>query len=81
MDVVMPGASGFHATRSIAKDRETESIPVIMLTSKDQVADKLWAFRQGAMGYLVKPVAERELMDTVDNLLEITTLADTREAC
>jgi twitching motility two-component system response regulator PilH len=40
-----------------------------MLTSKDQVTDKLWAFQQGALGYLVKPVQEQELVNTINNLL------------
>ena len=79
MDVVMPGTSGFQATRSIASHKETENIPVVMLTSKDQVADKLWAFRQGALGYLVKPVQEPELLETVDNLLEISVKIDSDE--
>jgi twitching motility two-component system response regulator PilH len=81
MDVVMPGASGFQATRSIANHRDTENIPVVMLTSKDQVADKLWALRQGAMGYLVKPVEERELLDTIDNLLGLMAPENALEAC
>ncbi len=79
MDVVMPGTSGFQATRSIANDRTTENIPVVMLTSKSQVADKLWAFRQGALGYLVKPVQEPELLETIDNLLNISDTVETGE--
>ena len=72
MDIIMPGGNGYHATRKIANNEGTENIPVVMLTSKDQVTDKLWALRQGAMGYLVKPVQEKELLDTVDNLLNIS---------
>ncbi len=79
MDVVMPGTSGFHATRRITKNKSTENIPVLMLTSKNQVADKLWAFRQGALGYLVKPVQEPELLQTVNNLLDISAKVDSDE--
>lgn len=71
MDVVMPGKNGYHATRKIVNGEDTENIPVVMLSSKDQTTDKIWALRQGAMGYLVKPVPEQELLDTVGNLLEI----------
>ena len=83
MDVVMPGASGFQATREISRRPETADIPIVMLTSKDEVTDKLWAFRQGAMGYLVKPVDEQELLVTVENLLNITPMEmdDVLEAC
>lgn len=69
MDVVMPGANGFQATRAITKGANTSHIPVVMLSSKDQTADKIWALRQGAINYLVKPVREEELLATVGQLL------------
>lgn len=69
MDVVMPGAGGYRATREIANNKKTEKIPVVMMSAKDQITDKIWALRQGAMGYLVKPVKEEELLKTVNNLL------------
>jgi twitching motility two-component system response regulator PilH len=42
MDVVMPGMNGFQATRRLTKDPATASIPVIMITTKDQDTDKIW---------------------------------------
>ena len=62
MDVVMPGMSGFEATRAISKNAETSDIPVIICSSKDQETDKAWGLRQGARDYLVKPVDEKTLM-------------------
>ncbi|TRZ99799.1 MAG: response regulator [Rhodocyclaceae bacterium] len=56
MDVVMPGTNGFQATRALAKDEATKSIPVIICTTKDQETDKLWGMRQGAQAYITKPV-------------------------
>jgi twitching motility two-component system response regulator PilH len=73
MDVVMPGANGFQATRTLTRHRRTRHIPVVMLSSKDQTADKLWALRQGAINYLVKPVQEKELIATVGQLLGTAT--------
>ena len=70
MDVVMPGKNGYEATRKIANDELTARIPVVMMTTKSEVTDKLWALRQGALGYLVKPVAEDELVSTISNLLD-----------
>lgn len=69
MDVVMPGMNGFQATRQISKDSETSSIPVIMVTTKDQETDKVWAMRQGAKDYLVKPVREKALIEHVNMVL------------
>lgn len=57
MDVVMPGVNGFQATRKLAADPDTRSIPVIMVTSKNQETDRIWGMRQGAVDYLVKPVS------------------------
>lgn len=62
MDVVMPGTNGFQATRQITKDPETASIPVIIVTTKDQETDKVWGLRQGAKDYLTKPVDESALI-------------------
>jgi twitching motility two-component system response regulator PilH len=62
MDVVMPGMNGFQATRKLTRDPATANIPVIMITTKDQETDKIWGMRQGAVEYLVKPVAEKELV-------------------
>jgi twitching motility two-component system response regulator PilH len=36
-----------------------------MITTKDQETDKIWGMRQGAVEYLVKPVAERELVEKI----------------
>lgn len=62
MDVVMPGKNGFQITRAIARDPETENVPVIICTSKDQETDRIWGLRQGARDYLVKPINAEELL-------------------
>ncbi len=68
MDVVMPGMSGFETTRSITKDPQTASIPVIICTTKGQETDKAWGLRQGARDYIVKPVTETVLMEKIKAL-------------
>ena len=62
MDVVMPGTNGFQATRTISRDTATRHIPVILCTTKSQETDKVWGMRQGAKGYLVKPINPKELL-------------------
>jgi len=69
MDVVMPGLNGFQATRQLTRTPETADIPVIIVTTKDQETDRVWGTRQGAKGYLVKPVAEDSLINTINDLL------------
>ena len=68
MDIVMPGMSGFEATRAISKDPETSAIPVIICSTKGQETDKAWGLRQGAKDYLVKPINEKVLMDKIKSL-------------
>ena len=69
MDVVMPKVNGFQATRQITKNPSTSHIPVIIVTTKDQETDKIWGERQGAKGYVVKPVDEAILIDTIKPFL------------
>lgn len=68
MDIVMPGMSGFEATRSIARNPETASIPVIICSTKGQETDKAWGLRQGARDYMVKPINEKTLIDKLKAL-------------
>ncbi|MFN7784551.1 MAG: PleD family two-component system response regulator [Lysobacterales bacterium] len=69
MDVVMPNLNGFQATRSISKEPATAHIPIVLVTTKDQVTDKVWGLRQGAKAYLTKPVNEAALISLVRDLL------------
>lgn len=65
MDVVMPGMNGFQATRTINRNEATRHIPIIMCTSKNQETDMVWAKRQGAVEYVVKPVDPQELLSKI----------------
>jgi len=69
MDVVMPELNGFQATRELSRSSVTGDIPVIMVTTKDGETDVLWAKRQGAKAYLVKPAKEKDLMKTIKEML------------
>lgn len=68
MDVVMPGLNGFQATRMLSRDPATKAIPVIMCTTKNQETDRVWGLRQGAIDYLVKPIAAEELLAKIKML-------------
>ena len=65
MDVVMPGKNGFQLTRQITRDPDYAQIPVIMCTSKKLETDKVWAMRQGAADYVIKPVNASELLGKI----------------
>lgn len=65
MDIVMPGQNGFQVTRAIARDPETQNVPIIICTSKGQETDRIWGLRQGARDYIVKPVDPAELLSKI----------------
>jgi twitching motility two-component system response regulator PilH len=69
MDIVMPDMNGFQATRKISRATETKHIPVIIVSSKDQETDKVWGERQGAKGYITKPVDKDKLVELISQLL------------
>ena len=69
MDVVMPEVNGFQATRVLSRDVTTADIPIIMLSSKSQKTDKVWAERQGAKHYITKPANPKLLLSTLRNIL------------
>ncbi|MDW8479667.1 MAG: response regulator [Xanthomonadales bacterium] len=69
MDVVMPNLNGFQATRQISRDQETSHIPIILVTTKDQETDRVWGLRQGAKGYITKPIDEKELVKAIQQHL------------
>jgi twitching motility two-component system response regulator PilH len=68
MDVVLPGQSGFQATRILSKDPETKHIPIIIVSSKGQETDRVWGMRQGAKDYLVKPIKKADLLAKISAL-------------
>jgi twitching motility two-component system response regulator PilH len=69
MDIVMPDMNGFQATRQICRGATTSHIPVIIVSSKGQETDKVWGQRQGASGYLTKPVDVDTLLSVMKSLI------------
>jgi twitching motility two-component system response regulator PilH len=61
LDVNMPGMDGFATLREIRKDAELKATPVVLVTSKNQKADRMWAQMQGANGYVTKPYTAEDI--------------------
>lgn len=68
-DVVMPGIDGLTLLKTLKTNVDTNHIPVILLSSKNDVADRMAGWEKGADGYLGKPFSIEELQSMVDNLI------------
>ena len=67
MDVMMPGMDGFTACRKL-REEANSTTPILMLTARDTLDDKLAGFESGADDYLVKPFALKELLARITAL-------------
>ncbi len=65
LDVVMPERNGFQVCRELKGSNDFNSIPVILVTSKDTASDRYWGEQQGADGYVTKPFTREELLRAV----------------
>jgi len=72
LDVMMPGVSGLDLVGQLRARRDTATLPVILLSAKGEVADRVAGLKAGADEYLVKPIDTAELMARVAGLLERT---------
>lgn len=62
MDVNMPEMDGFAATRTLKADNATKDIPIIIVSVRDQKADKAWGQMLGARAHVTKPYSDEEML-------------------
>lgn len=69
LDIVMPNMNGYELCRWIKNRPSTESIPVIICSSKGEEFDRYWGMKQGADAYITKPFRPTDMIGTVKQLL------------
>ena len=69
LDIMMPGMDGFQALRKI---REFSNVPIIMLSAKGEVADRVVGLELGADDFLPKPFEPQELLARIQSILRRT---------
>ncbi len=69
LDVMLPDISGLEVCRQLRQQRETEMLPVIMLTARTEEVDRVMGFEVGADDYMGKPFSPRELVLRVGAIL------------
>ncbi len=70
LDIMLPGMDGFEVCRSI---RKSSDLPIIMLTARGEVMDRVVGLELGADDYLAKPFEPRELVARIQNILKRVT--------
>jgi len=69
LDIMMPGESGLALTKKLRKNIST---PIILLTAKGEIDDRIIGLESGADDYLVKPFSPKELLLRINNILKKT---------
>lgn len=72
IDNYMPGMSGMEFLRFCKRDEVLKVIPQIMITTSDEEADQLEAFREGAYDYITKPFRRAVVMARVNHVMELS---------
>ncbi len=73
LDIMLPGIQGVEVCRMIRSNPKTESLPVIMLSAKAEMTDKIRGLNTGADDYMTKPFTPGELVARVRALLRRTS--------
>ncbi len=77
LDVMLPGMDGFQVLRKI---RQESTVPVLMLTAREQEMDRVMGLESGADDYIVKPFSFRELLARVRANLRRAAMSQTAPA-
>lgn len=74
LDINMPEISGYELCKILRNSNVLKDIPIVMVTGRDGIVDKLRAKMVGATDYLTKPFYPQQLLDTIHNNLYSQTL-------
>jgi phosphate regulon transcriptional regulator PhoB len=79
LDLMLPGIQGVELCRMLRSNPKTENIPIIMLTARGEVSDRIRGLETGADDYMAKPFSPKELVARVKAILRRTTEGVMRE--
>tara|TARA_Y100000590_G_scaffold381070_1_gene449887 strand:+ start:472 stop:1149 length:678 start_codon:yes stop_codon:yes gene_type:complete len=77
LDVMMPGQTGYELTKEI---KQTKNIPIILLTAKGEVENRIHGLKLGADDYLGKPFEPQELLLRIKNVIKMNSSLDVLES-
>ena len=65
LDVMMPGMDGYELCRKLKSNKRTRDIPVIFVTAKGAIEDKLDGYNAGGIDYITKPIDPKFTLETI----------------
>jgi signal transduction histidine kinase len=74
LDIAMPDLDGFEACQQLKKNDNTKDIPIIFVSARSDIVDKLKGFELGATDYLIKPLDLEEVLARVNTQLRLHKL-------
>ena len=69
LDVILPDVSGFDICQQLKTKAKTKNIPIVICSIRRSEMEQFWGLRIGANAYLTKPVAQQNLVSTIDRLV------------
>ena len=79
LDLMLPGMNGYEVLKEMQRDPRSYKIPVLMLSAKGQLDDRIKGLELGASDYMTKPFSPKELILKVEALLKLTRSTSSME--
>jgi DNA-binding response OmpR family regulator len=70
LDIMMEGMDGWEVLKLLKLEEGTREIPVVMLSARVEPRDKIRGLQEGAVDYITKPFSVREMLETIEAVLE-----------
>jgi len=70
LDLLMPNMGGIEACEALNNDPLGSKVPIIVISALEKDTDKLQAYKQGVVGYLVKPLEKNKIIQAIQKALE-----------
>ena len=68
LDILMQDMDGFELCRGLRANEITKKTPIVIVSSKNNKADRIWAMEQGANAYVAKPYKPEDILDSIRRL-------------
>ncbi len=72
LDLMLPAMDGYQVLAALREDAATRDLPVVILTAKAQMKDRMRCWEDGASDFVTKPFPPEQLLDSLDRVMAMT---------